>query len=313
MIILGKEVAALEPIIKLEHLEKRLSDKFGFGPLDLEIEQGYVVAVVGPNGSGKSTLFRLLMHMMEPDHGSLRLLQRHYPEDETWIKQRIGYVSELSNYGGGHRTIRQLADFVAYWYPTWDEQRYVDLLSKFGLEPGMKLSTLSKGMQRKLSLTLALAPWPKLLLLDEPSSGLDPIAWKQMIEELMQFMKSGERTVLIATHTMDEVRRLADYIAFMYQGRLIGFHEKDALLDAWKMIWVERMPDHPSRLPGVTDTGEQPEWLITCEPEQTGLALERLGIRVVRTQALELADIFNQLVRLHTVGTKQMSSGHYMN
>ncbi|WP_409343211.1 ABC transporter ATP-binding protein [Paenibacillus sp. MBLB4367] len=294
----------METVIKFQDIEKLVDGKFRLGPISMEIERGYVVAVVGPNGSGKSTMFRMLMHMLQPDRGSLSVLQQHYPQDAVSMKQKIGYVPEFSDFGGVAKTIGQLIEFVSYWYPGWDERRCRELIAKFELDPGMKLSALSKGMQRKLSLTLALAPNPELLLLDEPSSGLDPFAWRQMIDELTQFMRGGDRTVVIATHIMDEVRRLADYVAFMYKGKLIGFHEKDALLDTWKMIWVDRMPDNPGRLPGVTEAHDQPARLISYEPDLTEAALAKQGISVIRMQSLELDEIFVQLQRMQTIGTK---------
>lgn len=294
----------METVIKFQDIEKLVAGKFPLGPISMEIERGYVVAVVGPNGSGKSTIFRMLMNMLQPDRGTLSILKQHYPQDGVSMKRQIGYVPEFSDFGGAAKTIGQLIEFVSYWYPSWDQKRCRALLDKFELAPAMKLSGLSKGMQRKLSLTLALAPNPELLLLDEPSSGLDPFAWRMMIDELTQFMRNGDRTIVIATHIMDEVRRLADYIAFMYKGKLIGFHEKDALLDTWKMIWLDQMPDNPGRLPGVTESQDQPARLITCEPDQTEEALKKLGISAIRTQSLELDEIFVQLQRMQTIGTK---------
>ncbi|RAV10465.1 ABC transporter ATP-binding protein [Paenibacillus contaminans] len=294
----------METVIKFQDIEKLVAGKFPLGPINLEIERGYVVAVVGPNGSGKSTMFRMLMNMLQPDRGTLSILKQHYPQDGVSMKRQIGYVPEFSDFGGVAKTIGQLIDFVSYWYPSWDQKRCRELLDKFELAPAMKLSGLSKGMQRKLSLTLAIAPNPELLLLDEPSSGLDPFAWRLMIDELTQFMRNGDRTIVIATHIMDEVRRLADYIAFMYKGKLIGFHEKDALLDTWKMIWLDKMPDNPGRLPGVTESQDQPARLITCETDQTEAALKKLGVSVIRTQSLELDEIFVQLQRMQTIGTK---------
>lgn len=272
---------------------------FTLGPVDLGIEPGYVVAVVGPNGSGKSTLFRLLMGLSQPDAGELGLFGRRHPRDEVEIKQRIGYVPEIST-GHDDMSARSLEAFVSRWYPRWNSGLYSRLLTRFEIPAEQRFGKLSKGMQRRLAFALAAAREPEMLLLDEPTDSVDPFARRIMLEEVSQYLEggaeTGERTVLFATHVMDEVRRLADYVVFLHGGRFLGLYEKDALQDGWRSLWVERLPEPD--LPGLVSVEEgTPPRLVTASPGETQKALAELGIGVVRSGPLDLEEILEHLMR----------------
>ena len=286
--------AATMPIVSMKGAVKTRPG-FRLGPMDLQIEAGYVVALVGPNGSGKSTLFRLLMHLERPDEGEVRLFGERYPQDEVGIKRRVGYVPELS-VGHDDMTAEELGAFVSRWYPTWNGERYGDLVRRFEIDPGRRFDKLSKGMQRRLAFAVAVACEPELLLLDEPTVGVDPFARRTMMEEIVCDVEAGDRTVVFATHNVDEVRRVADYVAFLHGGRFLGFHEKDALLERWKALWVERPPDPEASLPGLVSVeGTTPARLVTNSPEETRTALEQRGAKVLRTTALDLEEILSHL------------------
>ena len=286
--------AATTPVVSVEGAVKTRPG-FRLGPVDLEIEAGYVVALVGPNGSGKSTLFRLLMNLERPDEGEVRLFGERYPDDEVRIKRRVGYVPELS-VGHDDTTAEELGAFVSRWYPSWNPERYGDLVRRFEIDPGRRFDKLSKGMQRRLAFAVAVACEPELLLLDEPTDGVDPFARRTMMEEIVRHVEAGDRTVVFATHNVDEVRRIADYVALLHGGRFLGFHEKDALLERWKALWVERPPDPEASLPGLVSVeGTTPARLVTNSPEETRTALEDRGAKVLRTTALDLAEILSHL------------------
>ena len=282
-----------DKIISLEGVEKSYGN-FTLGPVNLEIEPGYVVAVVGPNGSGKSTLFRMLMNLSHPDAGSISLFGGGYPENEVEIKQRIGYVPETA-VGHDEMNAKSLGQFVSHWYPTWDRKLYDGILNRSEIEPGKKFRNLSKGMQRRLSFALAAATRADLLLLDEPTDGVDPFARREMLEEISTHVQDGEKTVLIATHVMEEVRRIADYVAFLVDGDFLGLFEKDALLEKWRAFWVDHAPS--GELPGVVEveTGS-PTRLVTDSPEETENALASRNIRVLRGGTLDLEEILGYLM-----------------
>lgn len=215
-------------------------DHFVLGPINLTIPKGYVTAIVGPNGSGKSTLFRMIMNLIKPQQGSITVLGEQLGfENDDAIKQQIGHLPEeaitFDDFLKGSEKMR----FHAKWYQNWNDDTYQRMLSSLGARDDLQLKKMSKGSRRKFDLSLAMAHHPKLLLLDEPSSGLDPIAWKTMIEVLHQYMENEDHTIVMATHIIDEVKRLADYIVFVIDGQVVGTYEKDELLQSWSTFFIE--------------------------------------------------------------------------
>lgn len=284
------------PVISLKDVRKSYGG-FELGPVNLEVEPGYVVAVVGPNGSGKSTLFRILMNLARPDEGDVSLFDQSYPDEEVEIKQKIGYVPERS-VGHDEMSAKALGEFVAHWYPRWNQKTYEALMRRSEIEPDKKFGKLSKGMQRRLSFALAAATSSELLLLDEPTDGVDPFARREMLEDISEFMADGEgeKTVVLATHVMEEVRRLADYVAFLVDGEFLGLHEKDELLESWRTFWTDGEPKNS--LPGVVEVeAGNPSRVVSDSPEETEAALAGEGVRVVRTGTLDLEEILSHLMR----------------
>ncbi|MCP3779367.1 ABC transporter ATP-binding protein [Paenibacillus sp. MZ03-122A] len=281
------------PIIEMSQVYKTRGNR-EIGPINLTIEPGYVVALAGHNGSGKSTLIHLLTQLIHPDSGEIRWFGQAYPDGmPADTRQWVGYMSEQPSREEDRITAEEAAAFRALWYPGWDETRFQRLMERFQVPQHTKLSRMSKGERRKFELAAALAPHPRLLLLDEPSSGLDPFAWKIMLEELRDCMENGKTTVIIATHIIDEIKRLADYIVLMHDGRLLGKLEKDHLLENSKEMWFEGTPEEASELPGVVETESEGalQRIVTLAAGETSAILEQAGIRPIRVRRLELDDI----------------------
>jgi ABC-2 type transport system ATP-binding protein len=283
------------PVISLRDVRKSYGG-FELGPLDLEIEPGYVVAVVGPNGGGKSILIRMLLNLVQPDSGEVRLFGGIYPDDEVAIKQRVGYVPERSP-GHDEMGARSLGELASRFYPGWEGRLYDDLVRRTRIEPEKRFGELSRGAQRRLAFALAAATGSELLLLDEPTAGVDPFARREMLEEISRFMEGGDgRTVVFATHVIEEVRRIADYVAFLVDGEFLGLHEKDALLEGWKTIWADGEPE--GDLPGVVEVeAGSPTRLVSDSPDESAEALLMQDIRIVRSGALDLEEILSRLMR----------------
>jgi ABC-2 type transport system ATP-binding protein len=281
-------------VLSLSGIVKTFGD-FRLGPVHLDIEPGYVVAVVGPNGSGKSTLFRMIMNLLHADQGSIEILGNGYEDSDTTIKNRIGYVPERS-LGHDEMSVGELGDFYARWYAAWDAGRYEASLTAMEVERDKPFGKLSKGLQRRVAFALAMATGPEVLLCDEPTDGVDPFARREMLSDITRFMEDGERTVLIATHNMDDVRRVADYVAFLVNGTLLGFYEKDALLDDWRRLWLDRAPEDGT--PGIVRVeGGHPTAVVSSHWQETVRALESQGSIILRTAALELTEILEHLMR----------------
>lgn len=275
---------------------------FELGPVSLDIPKGYVTAIIGPNGSGKSSLFRCILDLAKPDQGTVEVLGEKVGAHDNWqLKRRIGYVPEVTNTINDHLKAEQQAAFTRKWYPEWDINRHQELLRRFEIDASLKLRKMSKGMRRKFDLIIAMSHNPELLLLDEPSSGLDPIAWKTMIDVIHKYMDSGERTVLMASHIIEEVRRLADYIVFVVHGRVLGMYEKDTLLESWSVLYTDIGEGnvHWQSMPGYHSaeyTGGSAYKAVTSSAVEAEDWCRSQGVRIVSKQRLELDDILTALI-----------------
>ncbi|MEK3885349.1 ATP-binding cassette domain-containing protein [Paenibacillus sp. PL2-23] len=284
---------------------------FKLGPITLDIPKGYITAIVGPNGSGKSTLFRMALDLEKPAEGMVTLLDHPVGQgDDDVVKQKLGYLPEEALYEDNKLSAHEKARFNSFWYTGWDVNRYQDLLMKLQVNDNMVLGKMSKGMRRKFDLAIALSHAPELLLLDEPSSGLDPLAWKSMIEILHRYMEPGTRTIVMTSHIVEEVKRLADYIVFMAQGRILGTYEKDELFSSWFTMYVTGeglTAQQAAGMPGScgVETAGNATYRIT-----TGQALEAEawcaanGLQIVSRQALELDEIMSALLQQESIGRR---------
>ena len=290
------------PVISLREIGKSYGN-FELGPVNLNIEAGYVVAVVGSNGGGKSTLIRMLMNLVQPDSGELKLFGGIYPDDEVAIKRRVAYVPERP-IGHDEMGANSLGEFVSRFYPTWNGRLYEDLLKRSEIDPDKGFGELSKGIQRRLAFALALATGPELLLLDEPTAGVDPFGRREMLEDISRFINDEDgRTVVFATHVMEEVRRIADYVAFLADGEFLGLHEKDALLEGWKIFWVDGEPEGDVR--GLVEVEDgSPARIVSCSPQETAEALSAQNIRIVRKGSVDLEVILSHLARRSREGPR---------
>lgn len=229
----------IQPAIECKQVRKQRKNKI-IGPLTFALPQGCITAIVGQNGAGKSTLMKLLLQLIHPDAGDIRWFGQNEGSRLT-LKQRqaIAYVPESAQLEENHWTATEAAGFRSRWYPYWDQVYFDAMLDSFEVPRHTPLRQVSKGERRKFELIAALATRAQLLLLDEPFSGMDPFAWTNMLEAITRYMEEREATILISTHVMEEVRRLADYIALMHRGQLLGVAEKDSLADAWQELWVQ--------------------------------------------------------------------------
>lgn len=286
---------------------KLQQDKFTLGPLHCDIPRGMITAIVGPNGSGKSTLFRTLLGLEQVREGEVEVLGTCLSgQHDEGYKRRIGFLAENPHAHENHFTAEEKAHFASLWYPSWDWERYRKLMRHFDVDGSVKLSKLSKGMRRKAELSITMAHDPELLLLDEPSSGLDPFAWKTMLEELTRYMEPGDRTLILSTHIMEEIRRLADYILFIYRGRILGLFEKDRLIDDWRMLVIQQSSTMHSNvellqqtpgLQGLAESGPGLYRLEVNDPEQGEAYCRSCGFQVLAVQRMELEDILSCLIR----------------
>lgn len=268
---------------------------FALENLSLRLEPGQILGFVGPNGAGKSTTIRILMGLVVPDAGEVELLGHRMPDGQVAAKHDVGFVSEEMRLFGGARLGWHL-DFVRSIDPGWDEAYARTLLDRFDLHPEQKARALSRGEQVKALMLLALARRPKLLVLDEPTTGLDPVARHELLAELTDVLRDEERSILFSSHNTLDVEQIADQIAFLDRGRLVAAADKETFLERWRRVALElpeeaEVPALPGAV-GVTRAGRFAT--VTFDGWRPELAAElgRSGAAVRDVQRMTLEEIF---------------------
>ena len=218
--------------IELNHIHKSFPG-FAIQDLCLTVPSGTICGLVGENGAGKSTTIRLLMNALRPDGGAARVLgvDASSPEFRD-VKEDVGVVLDEAYYPETLNTL-QVGKVMAGTYKRWDQGTYERYLRRFDLPEKKQFKDFSRGMKMKLAIAVALSHQPKLLILDEATSGLDPIVRDEVLEIFNEFTREEDHSILISSHILSDLEKLCDYIAFLHQGRLLFGDEKDQLLETY--------------------------------------------------------------------------------
>ena len=285
--------------LSLRGVQKKYAD-FALQDIDLELPAGQIMGLVGVNGAGKSTLLRILMGLVKADRGEVEIRGHRLPDAQVAAKRDIGYASEdMRLYKG--KTLRWHMDFIRSIYPGWDEVYAAELLQRFDLRPHQELRGFSHGQRVKALLLLILARHPKLLLLDEPTTGLDPVARSEVLGALAEVLRDEERSVLFSSHNTSDVEQLSDSITFIHQGRLVASQDKESFLDDWRRILCQGpWQDSFGELPGIASArhnGSVIELKVGRFSEELLHQLQGLGLTVKSVEPMNLEDIFVTCIR----------------
>ena len=217
--------------IELNHVNKNFGD-FAISDLTFALPEGTICGLAGENGAGKSTTLRLLMGALRPDSGEIRVLGKS-PADPSFasVKAQIGVVLEDTFFPACLDAV-VMGKVLSETYPTWDQAYYEELIRRFDLPEKKNFKDYSRGMRMKLGVAAALSHHPRLLVLDEPTAGLDPVVRDEVVELLRQTALEEGCSILICSHILSDLEKLCDYIAFLRKGKLLFCEEKDALLEA---------------------------------------------------------------------------------
>jgi ABC-2 type transport system ATP-binding protein len=283
-----------EPVIALAGVEKAYRF-FKLTDVSLRLDAGQIMGLVGANGAGKSTTIRLLMGMVRQDRGDIRVLGHEMPREQAAAKRDIGFVSEDMRLHGA-ATLAWHMRFLASIYPDWDAPYAESLARRFTLHPDQTVKALSHGERVKATLLLALAHRPRLLVLDEPTTGLDPVARHEVLAELMDVIRDERRAILFSSHNTHDVEQISDVITFLDRGRVIDSCDKETFLDRWRRLHLDVRADGLLPIvPGAVDTQLNGRIAIvttkTYSPE-THAACERAGAIVRDVQRMTLEEIF---------------------
>lgn len=222
--------------------------------LDLQVERGAVYGLMGRNGAGKTTALRLLMGLLRPDRGSARLLGEDFWAAPNSLRARVAYVSQAEQLPNW-MALEELCRYASHFYEHWDQERARELARRWSLPPKRPVGQFSSGEQRKAAILLALAHQPEVLLLDEPAGGLDPLARRELVDELVAVMSRGDGcTLLLSTHVTSDLERIAEYVGFMDRGRLLVNARFDELQTSTQRVQIifpgDSAPAHLA-IPGV--------------------------------------------------------------
>ena len=223
-----------ENSLALHHVSKSFSG-FTLQDISFELPKGYIMGLVGSNGAGKTTIIQLIMNMMQRDGGSIEILGRGDSVSETRIKQEIGIVYD-SNFFVDTWTVAETEKVLSMFYDEWNHETFIRLRERFELPENVKVGKMSRGMQMKLMLVCACSHNSKLLILDDPPSGLDPATRSELLDILQEYIQDGERSVLFSTHITTDLERIADYITYLEHGKVVYTGNLEELRAKYRII-----------------------------------------------------------------------------
>jgi ABC-2 type transport system ATP-binding protein len=244
--------------ITLDHLTIRFGRTVAIDDLSLEVPQGKIFGFLGENGAGKTTTIRAMMGLQRPDTGTIRVLGEDSLSGNASLLQRIGHVSDDRALYRWMR-VSEVMHLTAGLYAKWDSAHAARLCEEFELDPAQRVKNLSRGQVAKLALLTALAPHPELLILDEASSGLDPIVRRVLLEKLIDVSSQEGTTIFLSSHLLEEVDRVADIVAIICRGRLLAEGNKETVRRSLKRLICPGTPPTLSANNGILSVKQTPE------------------------------------------------------
>ena len=220
--------------IRAEGLRKRYPG-FELKDVSLEVPKGSIVGFIGENGAGKTTTIKAIIGAIHADGGKVEIFGRDFARHGKALKQDMAVVTEDSFFHAD-LTAEDVSRIMRRMYARWDDARFREYLNRFKLPADKRIKELSRGMRMKLAIAAALSHHPKLLILDEPTSGLDPVVRSEMLDVFLDFIQDEEHAILFSTHITTDLEKIADYIVFIHDGRIIFSRSKDELLEQYGIM-----------------------------------------------------------------------------
>jgi ABC-2 type transport system ATP-binding protein len=285
------------PVIEIKNLTRRYGKLDAVNGLTLTVRAGKCYGFFGRNGAGKTTTIKCLLNLLRPNSGTVRVFGVDPQKNEVAVKSRLTYVPDLVAFYPW-MTVRDTLEYLASFRKHWNQDIEADLLKRFQLDPNQKASHLSKGQKTQLALIGAICPEPELLVLDEPTSGFDPIVRREFIETVIGAYQSGDptrRTVFVSTHLISEFEGLIDEFTIIEQGRELLTMDADAARDRFKKIRARFPQELKLDLSGalkVKHSGREMEILANGNSEQLLAELKVHQPEELKIESLSLEEIF---------------------
>jgi ABC-2 type transport system ATP-binding protein len=288
--------SSAESVVAISNLSRRFGSKTVLDDVSLYVPRGSVFGLVGENGAGKTTLIKHILGLLRAEAGTVRVFGADPVGDPVSVLGRIGYLSEQPDLPGWMR-VDELIRYTQAFYPKWDAAYAEQLREQFGLNPEARIKTLSKGQRAKVGLLAAQAHRPDLLLLDEPSSGLDPIVRRDILEAVIRTVADEGRTVFFSSHLLEEIERVSDHVAMVHQGKLVLCGPLDEVKAQHRrfVLRFETAQSKPPLIPGALSvSGAEKEWSLICNGARAELPaiVANLSARIVDEHAPSLNEIF---------------------
>ena len=290
-----------DAVISLNGLSCRFGSKEVLRDVNLHVPRGGVYGLVGENGAGKTTTIKHVLGLLRPEAGRVRVCGRDPVADPVGVLSRVGYLSEHRDLPAWMR-VDELLLYTQAFYSGWDPVFAESLREQFELDPGKRIRDLSQGQQAKAGLLIALAYRPELLVLDEPSSGLDPVVRRDMLETIIRSVANEGRTVFFSSHLLDEIERVCDHLTIIHQGRVCATGRMEVLQEGHRRLSVrfdQALGERPEVPQALEISGEGRLWTFLCRYpcEDIVLQLQRLGGVVIHESVPSLDEIFFAVVR----------------
>lgn len=224
----------MENAIEIKNISKKYKN-FTLDRVSFNVPKGYIMGFIGENGAGKTTTIKSIMNAITPDEGAIKVFGLEHKNSEIEIKQNIGFVYSEFDFFINFK-LKDIKKYIAPFYKEWDETLYQSYMKKFALDPKSKINKISTGMKTKFALALALSHNAKLLVLDEPTSGLDPVFRDEFLDMLLEIVQDEEKTILFSTHITSDLDKIADYITYIHNGKIIFSKDRDEIYENYYVI-----------------------------------------------------------------------------
>ena len=221
-------------VLEVQNVSKQYDD-FSLHEISFTLPEGYIMGLIGPNGAGKTTTIKLIMNLIRKNGGSISIFGMDHIEHEVEIKSRIGFVYDNPNYYE-HLNLKQIKNIIAPFYKNWDETYFNRLVEQFNLPLKKIMKKYSRGMVMKAAIAIALSHNADLIIMDEPTSGLDPVFRRELLDLLYELLQNEKKSILFSTHITSDIERIADFITFILDGKIIFSTSKDEVFEKYALV-----------------------------------------------------------------------------